>query len=305
VNVLGKLMARKPKTPAHITEDEKELIYRIIAVCSGKIYHFLKTHSDPKKYASMLPKLWSSQKTLFLPNLLFATMSMSTNELIFPDDLKMKVAKAINHDEEDVTGAILDLKKRQSTYLKSWAATEAFQDLVNEGLLSNISGKRIIKKIAPAQNLKKGRGYSDIKREGLYSAYMITGDLGALNKVISKHETLKIIHQKLIKYGKLEEFFLFNGLASVYAMMKSDDNVYKFFNVAAQAFLDNSPTVQAALSRAGVNSKEIQYSLWEPIKNYLSSIKKEELERFVRKMIRPLVKNPIDYRYTLLAISQS
>lgn len=265
----------------------------------------MKTPSDPKKYASKLVKFWSSEETLFLPNLLFATMSMNANELIFPQDLKMKVAKAVTHDEGDVTGAILDLKKRQSTYLKSWAATEAFQDLVNEGLLSNVSGKRNIKKIAPPQKLKKGRGYNNIKREGLYSAYMITGDLGALNKVISKHEALKIIHRKLIKYGRLEEFFLFNGLVFVYAMMKSDDKVYKFFNVAAQTFLDNSPLVQAALSRAGVNSNEIQYSFWESIKNYLSSINEEELERFVREMIRPLVENPIDYRYTLLAISRS
>ena len=49
--------------------------------------------------------------------------------------------------------------------------------------------------------------------------------------------------------------------------MKSDDMVYKFFNVTAQSFLDNSPLVQAALSRDGLNSKEIQYSIWEPIKS--------------------------------------
>lgn len=298
-------MAKKPKTPTRIMEDEKEIIDRIVIACSGKIYYFLKTHNDPKKYANKLLKLWSSKKTLFLPNLLFATMNMSSNELIFPQDLKMKVAKAITHDEEDVTGAILDLNKRQSTYLKSWAATKTFQDLVNEGLLSNISGKRNVKKIAPPQKLKKGRGYSDIKREGLYSAYMITDDLGALNKVISKREALEIIHRKLIKYGRLEEFFLFNGLASVHAMMKGNDKMYKFFNVAAQTFLDNSPLVQAALSRAGLNSKEIQYSLWESIKNYLSSIKEEKLEGSVRDMIRPLVENPIDYRYTLLAVFRS
>ena len=294
-------MAKKPKTPAHITEDEKEIIDRIVIACSGKIYHFLKTHSNPKKYANKLLKLWSSEKILFLPNLLFATMNMSSDELIYPHDLKMKVAKGFTHDEGDVTGAILDLEKRQSTYLKSWAATEAFQDLVNEGLLSNISGKRNIKKIAP-RKLKKGRGHSDNEREGLYSAYMITDDLGALNEVISKHEALEIIHQKLIKYGRLEEFFLFNGLASVHAMMKSNDKMYKFFNVAAQAFLDNSPIVQAALSRAGLDSKEIQYSLWQSIRNYLGSVKEEDLEGLVRKMIRPLVENPIDYRYTLLDI---
>jgi hypothetical protein len=299
-------MVKKPKTSAHLTEDEKEIIDRIVVRCSDKIYYFLKTNSDPKKYASKLPKLWSSEETLFLPNLLFAMMSMKANELIFPQELKMKVAKAITHDEEKVTAAILDPIKRQAAYLKSWAATEAFQDLVNEGLLSNISGKGNIKKIAPPQKLKKGRGHGDIKREGLHSAYMITGDLGTINKVISKHEALEIIHRKLIKYGRLEEFFLFNGLASVYAMMKSDDKkLYKFFNVAAQAFLDNSPFTQAALSRAGLNSKEIQYSLWKPIKNYLSSIKEEELEGFVRDMIRPLVENPTDYRYILLSISRS
>jgi hypothetical protein len=295
-------MAKKSKTPVRITEDEKEIIDRIVIVCSGKIHHFLKMHRNPKKYVTRFLKLWSSEKILFLPNLLFATMSMSGDELIFPDDLKMNVAEAITHDEEDVTRAILDLKKRQLTYLKSWAKTEAFQDLVKEGLLSNISGKNNIKKIAPPQKLKKGRG---VKREGMFSAYMVTGDLGSLNKAISKPEVLKIIHDKLIKYGRLEEFFLFIGLTSVYAMMKSDDSLYRFFNVAAQAFLDNSPSVQDALSRAGLKSTEIQYSLWEPIKNYLCSIKEEDLEGVVRKMIRPLVENPIDYRYTLLAISKS
>jgi hypothetical protein len=88
-------------------------------------------------------------------------------------------------------------------------------------------------------------------------------------------------------------------------MMKSDDKMYKFFNVAAQAFLDNSPKVQAALSRAGLNSKEIQFSLWESIKNYLDSVKEEDLEGLVREMIRPLVENPIDYRYILLDICRS
>jgi hypothetical protein len=236
-------------------------------------------------------------------------MNMSVDELVSPYDLKMKDAKGIAFDEEEVRGIILDLKKRQSTYLKSWAATEAFQDLMNEGLLSNIRGKRNIKKIGP-QKLKKGRGYTNNEREGLYSAYMITDDLGTLNKVISNREALKIIHQKLIKYGRLEEFFYFIGLATVYAVVKSNDKksnekMNKFFNVAAQAFLDNSPLVQSALSRAGVNSQEIQYSLWEPIKNYLGSIKEEKLEGLVREMIRPLVKNPIDYRYTLLTICRS
>jgi hypothetical protein len=178
---------------------------------------------------------------------------------------------------------------------------------VEEGLLTNIKGKKNSKKAAPKAfpKLKKGSGYIDGKKEGRYSGYMITSDLAALNRIVSKPEALAIIHHKLRKYCRLEEFFLFNGLSVMYAMMKGDKSMFKFYNVAAQTILDNNPIAQTALSKAGLNSKNIQYSLWEPIKNYIQSIKEEELEEFVRNMIRVQIENPIDYSYTLLAISRS
>ena len=49
-------------------------------------------------------------------------------------------------------------KKETVNLLKIMGNNRGFQDLVNEGLLSNISGKKSIKKIARPQKLKKGRG---------------------------------------------------------------------------------------------------------------------------------------------------
>jgi hypothetical protein len=178
---------------------------------------------------------------------------------------------------------------------------------VKEGLLSNIKGKKSSRKAAPKAfpKLKKGGGFINDKREGRYSGYMVTRDLATLNRILSKPEALDLIHHKLRKYGRLEEFFLFNGLAVVYAIMTGDKRRFKFYNAVTQTIVDHSPAAQAKLSKAGLNSKEVQYSLWEPIKSHLHSIKEEELEEFVRNMIRAQIENPIDYSYTLLAISRS
>lgn len=146
----------------------------------------------------------------------------------------------------------MDLTKNSSNYLKSSAVTEVLQDQVREGLLSNIKGKESSKRAAPKAfpKLKKGSGYINGKKEGLYSGYMITSDLAALNRVLSKPEALKIIHDNLRKYGRLEEFYLFNWLSVMYAMMKGDKLMFKFCNALSQTIVDNNPAAQAALSKA-------------------------------------------------------
>jgi hypothetical protein len=301
------IVAKKAKNRAHITEEDMEVIDRITLACSAKIFYFLMTHHDPRRYARKILRFWKMKKTPFLPHLLFKMMSMDINDLFFPQELKIKAAKTISYEVEDVTNAILDLTKNSSTHLKSWAVTEALQDQVEEGFLSNVKGKKSSKEAAPKAfpKLKKGGGYINGKREGLYSGYMITRDLAALNRIVSKPEALEIIHHKLRKYGRLEDFFLFNGLAVIYAIMQGDKMMFKYYNTITQTIIDNSPAARAALSKAGLNSKKVQYSLWEPIKSYLRSIKEEELEGFVRNMIQAHLENPIDYSYTLLAISRS
>jgi len=75
--------------------------------------------------------------------------------------------------------------------------------------------------------------------------------------------------------------------------------------VGAQEIVKNNPEGQAALDTANQDSKQIQHSAWEPIKNYLLSQKEEELEKLVKEMVEHLLENPIDRSIFLLYISKS
>ena len=59
-------MHKKAKNYAHLTDDEKEIINEIITICVAKIYHFVMTHNNPKKYANEILKLSEG----LLPNLI-------------------------------------------------------------------------------------------------------------------------------------------------------------------------------------------------------------------------------------------
>jgi hypothetical protein len=297
-------VARKAKNRAHLTEAEKEIINRIIVACSAKIYHFLMTHDDPGKYASQVTKLSRSNKAPFIHKLLIRMMNMNSDDSFFPQDLNMNPEKTIFYDVKDVTNATSDLISKSSTYMNPWQVTEALQGLVKEGLLLNVKDKKDVKKFVPnaLPKLKKGRSYDNTKREGRYSVYLTTSNLSALNKIISKPGVLKIIHRKLRDFGLLNHFYLFMGLAFVYAIME-DESMLQFANTVAQNTANANSAVQIALSKAGI--EKIQYSHWELIRDYLRSIKEEELEGLVSAMIQPCIENPIDYHYTLLAISES
>jgi len=143
------------------------------------------------------------------------------------------------------------------------------------------------------------------KREGFYSVHKITEDLATLNKVISNPKAMELIYKKLKKHGVLQKFYLFNGLAVMYALREGDENMFQLATVGAQEIVKNNPEAQAALDKAGLDSKQIQHSAWEPIKNYLLSQKEEELEKLVKEMVEHLLENPIDRSIFLLYISKS
>ena len=49
-------MHKKAKNYAHLTDDKKEIINEIITICVAKIYHFVMTHNNSKKYANEILK---------------------------------------------------------------------------------------------------------------------------------------------------------------------------------------------------------------------------------------------------------
>lgn len=275
-------------------------------MCAAKIYYFLKTNRDPKQHGNEILKLSHSKKNFALVHYLLGAVNISPEEVLFPKDENKKLAKEIPNMINANTSATLDLVNETSPYLEPWEMTEVLQNLDNEELFRNIRGKNNIKKQIPGAlpRLRKGEGYEKSKREGYYSAYKIRDDLVTLNKVISDPEAMQYIYNKLKDSGVLKKFYLFKGLAVMYALRKGDENMFKFATVGAQEILRNNPEAQAALDNAGLDSNHIQHSYWGLIKNHLLSLKEEELRKLVQGMVDRLLENPIDRSIFLLKISK-
>ena len=92
----------------------------------------------------------------------------------------------------------------------------------------------------------------------------------------------------------------------MYALREGDETCFSLLTVGAQEIVNNNPEAQGShFDKAGLDSKQIQHSVWEPIKNYLLSLKEEELEKLVKEMVEHLLENPIDRSIFLLYISKS
>jgi hypothetical protein len=302
-------MPKKAKNHAHFTDDEKEMINEIITVCIAKIYHFISIQNNPKQYAEKILKLSDSKKSFALAYYILGAINMLPEQVFFSKDENEKLAKEISqeilHMVEISTNTVLDLARESLLYLKSWEMTEVFQNLTDHGLFVNVRGKGDIKQHIPhaLPRLRKGDGYEMSKREGRYSVYKITQDLTTLNKVISNPKAMQHIYNKLKDYGILKKFYLFNGLAVMYALRDGDEDMFQLATVGTQQILNNNPEAQAALDKVGLDNKQIQHSAWGPIRNYLLSLKEEELRKLVEEMVDYLIENPIDRSLFLLALS--
>ncbi len=300
-------------------DHEQEIINGIITICVAKIYHFLETHHDPKQHANDILKLSDSKMNFVLVHYMLGAVKMSPEQFLFPKDENEKLAKEIPNMITVDTSVILDLVNETSTYLESWEMTEVLQKLANDGIFDNVRGKNNIRKQIPGAlpRQRKGEGYEKAKREGRYSAYKITEDLAALNKVISNPKDMQYIYNKLKDYGVLKKFYLFKWLAVMYALREGDDNMLKLATLAAQETLNNNPEAQAAFAnlrnnpeiqtdfaKAGIDSNRVDYSGLKLLKNYLLSLTEEQLEKSSEPMVDYLVENPIDHSLFLLSLSE-
>jgi hypothetical protein len=143
-------MPKKTKNHAHLTDDEKQIINEIITICVAKIYHFVMTYNDPKKYADRVLKFSKSKINFFITYFVLGSTNMTPEQFFFPGVKNKKLVNEIPYDIKDITNATLDLAKESSTYLRHWEMTEALQNLVDEGILLNIRGKDKIKQQIPA-----------------------------------------------------------------------------------------------------------------------------------------------------------
>jgi hypothetical protein len=271
----------------------------------------------------MMKFLWFLFKAFIaariLVHYLLSAVNMSPKDVFYPKDENEKLAKEIPDMINANISAISDLVNETSLYLKSWEMTVVLQKFANDGLLMNVRGRNNIRKQIPhaPTRLRKGEAYGKAKRQGRYSAYKITEDLAAFNKVISNPKAIEYIYNKLKVYGVLKKFYLFKGLAVMYALREGDENMLQLATVGAQEILNNNPEAQAAFAnlrndleiqsdfaKAGIDINRIDYAGLKLLKNYLLSLKEEELRKLVEGRVDALLENPIDRSLFLLAISE-
>ncbi|MGA6990383.1 MAG: hypothetical protein WBX81_08205, partial [Nitrososphaeraceae archaeon] len=249
------------KTSSDLTDDQKERINEIITVCVAKIFYLVKIFNNPKDYAKEIRKFSRSRKSFFLFTFSFEAKNVTSDQFFFPETVKQ-----IPYNTREVTGGILELVKKRATYLKSWEVQEALRELVKNGLLLNIKGKKKIKGLAPElfPRLLKGGGSDIKKREGFYSVYRITDDFAylnnSINEVISNPKALEIIYSKLEYFGVLEEFYDLLSLALLHVLMEEGERTLEWATAASQAVVNNNAAPELLLGKYGLDTKEISFS---------------------------------------------
>jgi hypothetical protein len=287
-------MSEAAKNIYKLSDKEKEILNDIITVCVAKIYHFVMSYNEnPKQYVREILNLSKTDKALSVAYFIFNAKNISSDQIFSHKGLNKKLAKEILYDENEATYAILSSAEESKTYLKSYDMSEVLQELVDEGLFLNIRGKKKIRNLAPQVLPKQNKGaeYKDSKPEGYYSYYRITDDLETLKRVISNPEATAFIYNNLKKYGILQKYFEFMVLAFIYTLIESDDErFYQFATIAIQANIDN---------------KRIHPSEWRKIKQYIVSLKEEELQDLAKQMVAYQLDNPVDHNYLLLSLFKS
>lgn len=262
-------------------------------MCVAKVYHFINTYNQhPKQYINQILDLSKTDKDLSLAYLVFNVLNMSPDQAVSPKGVNKKLANEISFGLKEVTDAVLSSAKQCETYLTSHDMSKALGELTDEGLLLNIRGKENIKKYAPQVLSKqtKGAPYDDnySKPEGYYSIYKISDNLMTLRRVISNPYALEFIYNKLKKYGILQKYYDFMVSALIYTLIESDEErFYQFITIAVQPNFDN---------------QRIHPSKWKEIKQYLSSLKEEELNSLMKEMVTYQLDKPVDHNILLLYI---
>src|SRR5919197_5199051 len=81
-------MVKKPKNPAQLTKEEKDIINQVTLRCAAKLYYFIKKYHNPKEYAEkVILKKIKSDKDVATTWLVWHAKSGTSNNLIIPSQI--------------------------------------------------------------------------------------------------------------------------------------------------------------------------------------------------------------------------
>ena len=108
-------MAETPKKHAELTEEDMEIVHRILLRCGASLYNVIAQYHTPLEYAQkvILKKIKSNQN-LAIIRLLYNANNNVEEKLIFNDEQNKELAKVMldgnQYDQIDITTSSDDKK---------------------------------------------------------------------------------------------------------------------------------------------------------------------------------------------------
>ena len=201
-------MAETQKNNAELTEEDMEIIHRILLHCGASLYNVIAQYHTPLEYAQkvILKKIKSNQN-LAIIRLLYNANNNVDEKLIFNDEQNKELAKVMLdgnlYDQIDITTSGDD-KIQHDKYLDSPRMTEALQTLEALGVYLNTKDRKEIKSLLGKSHPGKPETHdpTEVKLDGRPSTYRITDGFQKLKKTAAKPKAQEILYKQL-KESKL------------------------------------------------------------------------------------------------------
>jgi hypothetical protein len=132
------------KNPAHLTEEDREAIDRMLLICGGELDRFLDSLNTINDHRKIL-RYFKSRKNIAAV-LLFLNQGYLDDSIYSAEDINKKLEEYTGHNHPN--------RKNVKMYLNESSMSKVLTKLVNENLLLSTRGREALKKVRHSQGKK-------------------------------------------------------------------------------------------------------------------------------------------------------
>jgi hypothetical protein len=262
------------KNPAHLTEEDREAIDRMLLICGGELDRFLDSLNTINDYRKI--------SEYFQSRIYIAVVLLFLNQDYIEDSIYN--AEALNKKLEEYTGYHHPNRKNVKMYLNESSMSKVLRTLVDENLLLSTRGREALKKIRHSQGKKKYREYKEkFARGGYISIYEKHPDVTRLKKVMSKPLVARTFRKALTKYSRFRTYVKILLGYFIYVIRTGEhmnENIYE------------------AIRGTNIHM-QIDRSNWEYFRKWIHSLNEEQIEQVKEKITIYLMRNPLALHHVL------
>jgi hypothetical protein len=256
-------VAENPKNINKFTEEEREEVEDILVRIVREIQKFLDKHNNPKEHAVKILRNSESKTMIASAFLVLCSLQMESDDNANSKKLREKIPEEFRP--------------------RSNLMNDALNNVSEEGYFTRGKGEKEIKhpgRPMRGENVSYGRGGGRPS-----STYQITEDLEKLKKLIFSPEAGKLIHDRLVKSGLIQEYFKFMILTFCYAMREKS----KSAGNSPELFKEIAPYISSIFAENDF------FNGWNDFVTLLSSIDESGLDPLANQFVLFVIEQkPLD-----------